>query len=128
MTRHKYRGKWSEFDYDEEKAQTFLKCQKQGQLVFRLRREDPKMPGGLCGQHSFSKYCPPLKPFWTLEDIAYQDEGHPINIIDSEGIHWSCEYSELTTDWRFALDYASSREYTLDLPIHPQIPEFQQED
>ena len=34
MNRHKYDGKWSDFNYGKEVAQTFLACQKRGTLVF----------------------------------------------------------------------------------------------
>lgn len=99
--RHKYNGKWSDFDYDEETGQTFMACQKRGTLVFKLNRDATQEEA--------------LKPFWTMEDIAYKDEGWPINIIDAEGQKSTCEYNELTLDWRFALDFAARIQYTLEL-------------
>tara|TARA_A200000159_G_scaffold153731_1_gene165958 strand:+ start:129 stop:533 length:405 start_codon:yes stop_codon:yes gene_type:complete len=115
--RHKYNGKWSDFDYELEKAQTFTECQKKGQIVWLLRRANKKQPNGILGQQSHSIYCPYSRPFWTMETIAYKDESWPINIVDSEGAMRSVDYTELTTDWRFASDYAKSSKYTLELGV-----------
>ncbi len=52
-----------------------------------------------------------------MENIAYKDEGWPINIVDSEGAMRSVDYTDLTTDWRFASDYAKSAKYTLELGV-----------
>ena len=101
MAVHKYNAKRSDFDHEKEVAQTFLACQKRGTLVFSLER-------GASQEEA-------LKPYWTMEDIAYKDEGWPINCIDAQGTHMVAEYQELTIDWRFALDYAKEREYTLNL-------------
>lgn len=101
MQRHKYNKKWSEFDYEKETDTTYLACQKRGTLVFSLQR------GGSREEV--------LKPYWTMEDIAYKDEGWPINIVDAEGKQSTYEYKDLTIDWRFALDYAKDMEYTLKL-------------
>ena len=102
--RHKYNGKWSDFDYDEEIGQTFLACQKRGTLVFILNRDVTPYEA--------------MKPYWTIEDIAYKDEGWPINLVDAVGVRSTCDYNELTLDWRFALDFAQRRQYTLELG-HP---------
>jgi len=115
--RHKYNGKWSDFDYELEKAQTFTECQKKGQIVWLLRRANKKQPNGILGQQSHSLYCPYSRPFWTMETIAYKDESWPINIVDSQGAMRSVDYTELTTDWRFASDYAKSSKYTLELGV-----------
>ena len=61
-----------------------------------------------------------MKPYWTIEDIAYKDEGWPINLVDANGVHSTCEYIELTLDWRFALDFAQRKQYTLELG-HPLV-------
>ena len=99
--RHKYDGKWSIFDYQKEEGTTFLACQKKGTLVFVLER-------GVSQKEA-------LKPYWTMEDIAYKDEAWPINCIDAQGQQIVAEYRDLTIDWRFAMDYAKEREYTLNL-------------
>jgi len=103
---HKYDGKWSIFDFNKEVGCTFLACQKRGTLVFVLKR----------GASQFEA----VKPYWTLEDIAYKDEAWPINLIDAQGERMVAEYRDLTIDWRFALDYAKERKYTLNLKLYPE--------
>lgn len=106
MQRHKYNGKWSEFNYEIEVLVTFAACQKRGTLVFRLERD--------VHQHEA------IKPYWTIEDIAYKDEGWPINLVDAEGQQYTCEVRDLTIDWRFACDFAKRRPYTLNLELDPE--------
>mgnify|MGYP003388652432 CR=1 FL=1 len=101
MERHKYSGKWSEFDYEQEVLQTFAACQKRGTLVFQLVRDADQYEA--------------MKPYWTIEDVAYKDEGWPINLVDAEGKQTTCEYQDLTIDWRFACDFANKKKYTLGL-------------
>lgn len=112
--RHRYDGKWSDFDHTLEKAQTFKDCQKKGQMVYLLRRGNKKYPGGILGQHAHSVASPWSTPFWTLEDI---EEGRPMRVVDSQGALRECEYAGLTTDRLFAKDFAYSEEYTLGLGV-----------
>ena len=106
--------KGSDFDHNREKEQTFAACSKKGQMVFVLRRGHKEYKDGILGQHSHSVACPWSVHFRTLEPIQ---EGKPILIVDAEGSLRVVNNDHITTDWRFAKDYAHGEEYTLELGV-----------